>query len=376
VTAPSAPPGYNPHRLSMNPSWPILARRRIVSAHFSKHYSVQTPNCAFGSQNSLPFGTSQSVGANLSLGGLHCCNISVKNFIREISEAPLKVVRPENDHPKPDLSFGELARHALGMFLARFLLKTRLPLRWFFRQCPRTFTEGQKLKFSVTKDPNDLIHSVRLAREMAERAEARGYFEESGALYVTSARLLHQAQSFLLILNNKTFSPPDMNRIFLEMYHGLGAIRALPSDDADYWQDRLTEALAALLPFVAAYPHEGMERLSAILAIAKAARVAELVPYRADSSVTPMKLSYAYMGGPARVHAAVAHLEVLGQANNQAIRRLEGLLQNEIEERDDLFYALMIGLAASRGADRMDLHSQWLDRIYSTIDTVREKYQP
>lgn len=286
----------------------------------------------------------------------------------------LAIARPEHGGSERTLGLGELARHVLGMFLARFPLSTSLPLRWFFRRCPRVFTEGQTLKFSVTKDPKDLIHSVRLAFEMAERAGARGYFEESSALYITSARLLYGAQSSLLILGDETFSVSDRNRMFLEIFHGLGNIRALPSDDMEYWQDRLIEVLAALLPHIAAYPHQGMERLSAFHAVAKAARTAELAPHRANSDVAPLRLSYAYMGGPARVHAAVAHLEVLGQRYDQAIHRLEGLLQREIQERDDLFYALMIGLAASRGADRSDFHGLWLDQISATIDGVREQY--
>ncbi len=220
-----------------------------------------------------------------------------------------------------------------------------------------------------------MIGSAANARTIAECAQASGYWEEAGALFITSARLVHRAFSVQMITQDESVPYKEMQRLMLGAFAGLAEVRGLPSDDSTYWQDRLSEVVAALLGPAAAFPHDGLEMITAHLSLARVAQVLSEVPYRSDADVHPMKVAHYYLGGPARVHAALAHVELLGQHSQSALDRLEAILSTEISPREDLFYALMLGLAASRKAENMDLYHEWLGRLTSEIDRAREEYK-
>lgn len=165
----------------------------------------------------------------------------------------MKIERPFGNKKSRKLTNNELRLHLVGMLLALKFSWAPLPIRWFFRRCPRTFAEGRKLKAlnltDMAEQVPSAIQSSKNAQSMAELAMRRGYVEEAGALFVTAARLYHIAYSTFVIIEAKYPSVVDMKRGFLRCFEGLGAIRALPGDDLEYWQDRLAEVLASDLIF-------------------------------------------------------------------------------------------------------------------------------
>ncbi len=64
----------------------------------------------------------------------------------DYGDQAVKIERPDESAKGRALRMSELVVHAIGMKLASAFGWAPLPMRWFFRRCPRTFTEGQKIK--------------------------------------------------------------------------------------------------------------------------------------------------------------------------------------------------------------------------------------
>jgi CHAT domain-containing protein len=274
----------------------------------------------------------------------------------------------------PQMRFRDVPLVFVGKFLAK-RPNLPVPMRWFFRRCPRLFVANQSLKAQTGHASTaSFIASSHRCLEMAKRAGAWGYAEEAGALYITAARLFHNTHEFFR-LADPSMSVRELNKHLVVAFEGLGCIEALPAKYRVEWQDQLAEAVGTLAFFVLAFPHEEsvLERVLAA-AVSVAAVVSAHAPYRGGSKARPWTLGHYYFGGDGAIQAQLAHTEIVGQMPEAAVRRLELFLPTKTGNRDDIIHALLVGIAAARRAKLMDAHTRFLGELSSLVEEDRTKY--
>jgi CHAT domain-containing protein len=291
------------------------------------------------------------------------------------------IVKSNRTNPQPepyDLRTADLFRHVVGVKLIHWLPWAKLPMRWFFKQCPRVYMAGPRLKSQVVTSGlvREALDSADRCCAMAETAETRSYFEDAGAMRITCALLALTTYSIQMAHHTKEISGAEFKRIFLRAFQQLSHIRSLPQENLSFWRDRCAEVIAGLLVHVAGYEHKGSDRIQALAAVSAVGQLAvEMLPIGTIEKVEMPAVAHYYMGSPARVPASVGHLELIAGLRGQAFKRIEALLESKLEVREDLLYALMIGLAASDDIEEANTHSIMLERLHSTIDSARERYQ-
>lgn len=289
----------------------------------------------------------------------------------------MTILRPD-ENTKPSIT--SLLRHGIQFKLLCLVPFTARFQRGFFRRAPSIFTYGASAKIGISKTHFEFVPAIlgssKNSRFFADFASELGFFEEAAALYITSARLSSAAMDWFYKIEGKGATVPQMKAEQLYAFEGLGKIRALPEDDLDYWQDRLAQSCAALLPDIAAFPHKGEKAISAILALEYVAQVIRnLIPLRINKQLTPLPIAHFYLGGHARIYTALAHTEVIAGFAESAIGRISALLTEKIEEVDDLVYALITGLAAARLLDNVEYRNVFLKELGNVVDTPRSNFR-
>lgn len=287
-----------------------------------------------------------------------------------------KIRRPDEKSGGDRLTEEELARHEKNWLLARDNPDSRRTLRDFYQRCPWVYTElFQVIGVGSTENFDHGYSIAHCCHASAEEARGAGFLEESAALFITSARLTFRSYSVTNIFRKSSYSGYQLKGFLLTVFEGMGMIRVLPEDDHEYWEDRLAETTGAIFPNVAAFPFQGLEQIKAISSFFYVAQVFKnLVPNRPNSTLTPMTLADFDIGGEARIIASLAHLEVLADFSEDALKRMKYLLSTEISGLDDELYALMVGISAARKQGDI-LYLTWGERIHIIIDSARESFR-
>jgi len=227
----------------------------------------------------------------------------------------VKIRRPEEKSGGKAITRAELLWYGTKAILAKSRPKFGAYLRSFYQSASWPYTEAFQFKGSPTGSADrSLFETADRCREGADQAREEGFTEEAAVLYITGARLSHRAYSIAQMMENWPYTKPQMMGIMLGAFEGLGAICTLPDDDAEYWQDRLAEAVAPLFGFVVVFGYQGMDHVRALHAVFDVAQVVKnLLPCRPEAKLTPMRLGDYYPGSEDRIHASLAHLEILGQ---------------------------------------------------------------
>lgn len=257
-----------------------------------------------------------------------------------------------------------------------------VPLRWYYKRAPYAFYISQQLKFiagrNITETVEQILISCNRAALTADKARSLGYRPEAGALYITQAWLYLSAfrSIFTLPDQENEFSKSEILVVLIDSFSYLAKIEELPANENLYWQDRLAEVTARLFEHLAPFPHSFPSSFHLAAAIPKVAViVSHFIQYRKDAQVNPLPFGQFYMGGPLRIHALLAHLEVLGERSANAQERLRQQLHMEVPERDDYIYALIVALSSARKIKNMDLHQQWFQKLQKLIDNSRLQHR-
>ena len=293
-----------------------------------------------------------------------------------MGEGIMKIRRPEEKSGGKAITLEEMARYGAAAMQARSDPAARASMRDFYQTAAWLYTESFQAKVGSSGQVDPGFDSAQRCTISGGEADDQGFVEEAASLFITAARLIHRASMVARVLGNSRYTSREMKGILLVGFLSLARARALPDDDAFYWQDRLGEVAAALFETVGAFDYRGNEQQQASFAVTHVARVlADLAPYRAGADLAPLTMAGFYRGGVARLHASLAHLQILAGRPESALGRMEPLLTTAIDDPSDEIYALMVGLSAARRRARTDLHAAWLERLLGQIDRARDTYR-
>lgn len=286
------------------------------------------------------------------------------------------------DHPQTKLSAGEMLLHAALMIAYRRFGWLPLPWKGFLNRCPRIFTQAVIFKLSHSSDFEGAFHSARLALEVGKRASRRRCYREAAILIVTAARLSQIAYSSYVDAYSNRICPDDLysriqiKQMQLQSFISLKFIQDLPTEDAGYWPTCLAEITAFLFREIAAYQYpELFDNLDVHFSVpAVADTISKYAPFTMTAEAVPLPISYGYVGGPDRVQIQLAHLELFGDRGEDALQRMELLLNKGLETLDDHIYALTVAISAARALGRLGTHDKMILALHALVDEIRTTY--
>lgn len=253
--------------------------------------------------------------------------------------------------------------------------EARPALREFYRAAPWLYSISVEARVEESGQVDVGLPSIERCRASTVQARDAGFDEEATALAIGCARLAWRLYS-LMHLRRETQQPMLRWRVLLlEAYEGLGKLRQLPADDAEWWADRFTEIAAALFPMVAAFnwPIEFADRAQAAH-LPVAMRTAGWATRDPAAVLHPLRVADFFPGTVARLQASLAHLEAWTGRFSAAGPRLEALLASPISEPSDHAYAWMVALGTARRAGNAETHASWCAGMLDWIDAARRPF--